>query len=436
LPEENEQNISPVRSVRRRSAAASWISWIWPFCAGVALGGFVFLLVILVWPTESRSPLDNRAAAVPAAAPSAIAGAQAAEPAAGSSSVLLAWRDGDGVQRRAAIDSARHEAFVAALRRRFDTDQQSLAAARRSRLRAAMVPLFEEIDERVSDYADWAFDWWTSWILLGRTFGWTWDGLTSGSVLAVPDKVQTQLVAAVQEQFIARVLQPRVLEPKIDAALHRTLVAIRDDVLGDCTKYQEEFADFVRREARRVERRDPAQGWIPDPLWDRSAAAFQPLCDAREAIDDTALRAQFPVLLELKSADSPVNDVILRLARPFATKLISFIVLPVSIAAILGGILLPLFGRLPGVLANVVTGVLTGALGALIIGFAASASVDWALNRTDATLNRAGFEAGVRKAIISVERDFETRVLDAQQRSVDRQLAAVATIMTGEAASP
>jgi hypothetical protein len=245
----------------------------------------------------------------------------------------------------------------------------------------------------------------------------------------------------VQEQFIGRVVEPHVLEPKIDAALHGTLAALREDLLGGCAKYQQEFADFVRREAQRIERQDPVQGWIPDPLWDRGAASFQPLCDPDRAIDDRALHAEYPVLLELKTADSPVaespvNDVILRMARPFATKLISFIVLPVIIAAVLGGILLPLFSQLPSVLANVVTGVLTGALGALIIGFGASASVDWALNRTDAALNRAGFEATVRKAIISVERDFETRVLDAQQRSVDRQLEALETAMAGKAASP
>ncbi|HEV2336558.1 MAG TPA: hypothetical protein VGS13_13735, partial [Stellaceae bacterium] len=131
-----------------------------------------------------------------------------------------------------------------------------------------------------------------------------------------------------------------------------------------------------------------------------------------------------------------VNDVILRMARPFATKLISFVVLPVIVAAILGGILLPLFSQLPGLLANVVTGVLTGAFGALIIGIAASASVDWVLNRTDATLNRAGFEAGVRKAIAAAETDFETRVLNAQQRPIDAQMQALATEMAGKIALP
>jgi hypothetical protein len=258
----------------------------------------------------------------------------------------------------------------------------------------------------------------------------------SGSPLTLPDRVQTQLVSAVQEQFIGRVLEPRLLEPKIDAALHRALVAMHEDLLGDCDKHQEALADFVRREAQRVERQDPAQGWTPDPLWDPGAATFQPLCDADAAIDDAALRAEFLVLLELKSADSPINDVILRLARPFATKLISFIVLPVIVAAILGGILLPLFGQLPGVFANVITGVLTGAFGALIIGFAASASVDWVLNRTDAALNRAGFEAGVRKAVISVEQDFATRVIDTQQRALDRQLQALASEMAGKITAP
>ena len=338
--------------------------------------------------------------------------------------------------RRAGIPSARYDEFVAAARRRIDEDQGALAAAQGNRLRTALAPVFEQIDERVSGYADWVFDWWTSWILLARTFGWTWDGLAAGSPLTLPDRIQAKLVAAVQEQFIGRVFEPRVLEPQIDAALHHEIAATREELLADCAKYQQSFADFTRSEARQVERRDPAQGWIPDPSWDRGAATFAPLCDPAGAVDEAALRAEFPVLLGLKSADSPVNDVILRMARPFATKLISFVVLPVIVAAILGGIVLPLFSQLPSVLANVVTGILTGAFGALIIGLAASASVDWLLNRTDASLNRAGFEATARKAIISTERDFASRVIDAQERAIDRQMQAAATAMAGKIAAP
>ena len=435
MPEENQPNTIPARPLFRRLPAAARSPWLWLVSAGVAVGVVVLLAASLPYPPWELRSSANRQTTAPTAEPSPTAAAPAAA-AAGASYTIFAWRDGAGALRRAGIDPARYDAFVLAARRQIDEDQRSLAVARGNQLRARLAPLFEEIDERVSGYADWVFDWWTSWILLAHTFGWAWDGLAAGSPLTLPDRVQAQLVAAVQEQFIGRVLEPRALEPKVDAALHGAFAAMREDLLGYCAKYQQSFTDFVRREARQVERQDPSQGWVPDPSWERSAATLQPLCDQAAAADDAALRAQFPVLLELKTADSPVNDVILRMARPFATKLISFVVLPVIVAAILGGILLPLFGQLPGVLANVVTGVLTGAFGALIIGLAASASVDWLLNRTDASLNRAGFEATVRKAIISTERDFETRVLDAEARSIDRQMQALATAMAGKMAVP
>ncbi len=433
MPEESEPNIRPAqRAVRRWPALAPFV-WVWLLGAAAAVGlaGLLFVsLPYAPWPLRASAP---RTTTAPAANPSPGPAAPAST---APSYTVFAWRDAAGVLRRAGIASARYDEFAAAARRQIASDRQALAAARDKRLRAELAPIYEQIDRRVSGYADWVFNWWTSWILLGRTFGWTWEDLSTGPPLSLPDRVQAQLVAAVRQQFIGRVLEPPVLEPKIDAALHGALVAMREDLRGDCAKYQQSFGDFVRREARQVERNDATQGWIPDASWAPGAATFQPLCDGAGAIDEAALRAQFPVLLELKTADSPVNDVILRMARPFATKLISFVVLPVIVAAILGGILLPLFSQLPGLLANVVTGVLTGAFGALIIGIAASASVDWVLNRTDATLNRAGFEAGVRKAIVAAEDDFEARVLDAQQRPIDTQMRALATEMAGQIAPP
>ena len=42
----------------------------------------------------------------------------------------------------------------------------------------------------------------------------------------------------------------------------------------------------------------------------------------------------------------------------------------------------------------------------------------------------------VRKAIIATERDFEARVLAAQERAINRQMQAVATAMAGKIAAP
>ena len=144
------------------------------------------------------------------------------------------------------------------------------------------------------------------------------------------------------------------------------------------------------------------------------------------------MHRRFVDLIEADTATSPINDVIVRMARPFATKLISFIALPIVVAAIFGGFILPLFRLLPSILSNIVVGVLTGAAGGLVIGFAASASVDWLLNRTDAALNRPGFEADVRQAVIAGQNDFESRVLEARRQAIDEEVQRTANRLAGQ----
>jgi hypothetical protein len=427
------KNLRAGVALRWRSVA-SRRPWLLPLCAGLAVGLVVLPLIGILWLSREAPP---SASAVTAglAAESPPPAAPLAEPP-GIPRTIFLWRDDQGVLRRTAVDSARYDEFVAAEQRQIDEDQRAMAAARSSRLRTGLAPIFAEIDERVPGYADWVFDWWTSWILLARTFRWTWDDFVTGPPFELPDRVQAQLVSEVREQFIGRVLEPQTLEPSFETMLDASLAAWREDLATGCGKYQRALTQFVRREATQVERRDPAQGWVPDPAWDHAAAGFHPLCDPAEVVGEAALRPELPRLFELTAADSPINDVILRLARPFATKLISFLVLPIVVAALLGGVLLPLFGLLPNVLANVVTGIVTGAAGALVIGFVASTAVDWVLSRTDAALNRAGFEASVHKAVGAAEQDFASRVLDLQQRSTERQWQAMATALTGKVAIP
>ena len=434
MQEENTPKKSGATLAIRWRSAASRRSWLLPFCVGLAVGLLVVSVIAILWLSRD-APTPATAAAARVAAEPPLQAAPAAEPP-GIPRTIFLWRDDQGGLRRTAVDSVRYDEFVAAEQRQIEEDMRAMAAGRSSRLRAALAPFFAEIDERVPGYADWAFDWWTSWILLARTFRWTLEDLLAGPLLELPDRVQAQLVSEVREQFIGRVLEPQALEPGFDTMLDASLAAWREDLAAGCGKYQRALAQFVRREATRVERQDAAQGWIPDPGWDRAAAGFRPLCDPDAAVGAPALRPEPPRLFELIATDSPINDVVLRMARPFATKLISFLVLPIVAAAVLGGFLLPLFGLLPNLLANVVTGIVTGAAGALIIGFVASSAVDWVLSRTDAALNRAGFEASVHKAVGAAEQDFATRVLEVQQRSTERQWQTMAAALTGRIAVP
>jgi hypothetical protein len=330
------------------------------------------------------------------------------------------------------MTAAQYDAFVAGERKELDADARALAATQDKSLRAGLAPVFADIDDRVPVYANWVFDWWTSWILLARTFGWTWDELKSGHVLSLPDRVEARLVEAIRQEFVARVLDPQVIEPRVGAVLDGSFAAMRDRLAQDCGKYQAAFGNFIRREARRIERQDPAQGWVPEPLWHAGTATFAPICRPPANSDAAPLRAKFIELIEANTANSPITEVVVRMARPFATKLISFVALPIVVAAILGGFILPLFRLLPSILSNIVIGVLTGALGGLIIGFASSASVDWLLNRTDAALNRPGFEIGVRRAVVAGQSDFQSRVIAARREAIDEEMQKIANRLAGQ----
>ncbi len=243
------------------------------------------------------------------------------------------------------------------------------------------------------------------------------------------------MVDAIQQQFDALVLESVTTEAKLAPAIDRSRVAAQTEWLRGCRKYQDGMGDFVRQEARRVERYDAVQGWLPEPDWNGRKATFQTICRPAGPLEDTVLRPEITASLTAMSSGGPVDDVILRMARPFATKLISFVVLPIIVTALIGGLVLPLFGLLPNIISGVVTGIITGAAGALIIGFSASASVDWLLNRTDEALSRPQFEADVHTAVVTAEASFEGKILDAQRRSIERQIAAVTFALTGQPAA-
>ena len=405
--------------------------WFRPLLGGLAAALAIVFVVLLVGLLKEVPRGGNPANTAPAGpVPQPKPGAAGA----GGTAVyaIYSWRDDKGALYRAAIARDRYDAFVAGERARLDADARALAAAQDNSLRAGLAPVFRAIDDRVPVYANWVFDWWTSWILLGHTFGWTWDELRHGYILSAPDRVEARLVEAIRRQFVARVLDPKATEPRVGAVLDHSFAAMRDGLARDCATYQAAFDSFVRREASRVERQAPAQGWVPEPLWRAGNASFGPICRLPANSDAAGLRAKFIELIESNTANSPITDVVVRMARPFATKLISFVALPVIVAAILGGLILPLFRLLPGVLSGIVIGVLTGALGGLVIGFAASASVDWLLNRTDAALNRPGFEIDVRRAVVAGQSDFQARVIEARRRAIDDEMQKIANRLAGQ----
>ncbi len=405
-----------------------------PLVGGAVVAALGLLATGIVWLWQPLQSPSDAPAVTPGAAQSPRTPVPVVAPD-GTAFTIFAWDDDHGTRRRAAVNSSHLDEYAATRRGMIAQDQERVLADAAEALHAGIAPIFAEIEARVPRYANWVFDWWTSWILLGRAFGWTWHALTDGPILTLPDRVQAHLVDAIQQQFDALVLESVTTEAKLAPAIDRSRVAAQTEWLRGCRKYQDGMGDFVRQEARRVERYDAVQGWLPEPDWDGRKATFQTICRPAGPLEDTVLRPEITASLTAMSSGGPVDDVILRMARPFATKLISFVVLPIIVTALIGGLVLPLFGLLPNIISGVVTGIITGAAGALIIGFSASASVDWLLNRTDEALSRPQFEADVHTAVVTAEASFEGKILDAQRRSIERQIAAVTFALTGQPAA-
>jgi hypothetical protein len=332
----------------------------------------------------------------------------------------IGWLGSDGAAYRGAVDARAYRDFVTNDRARAAADTSRLTAQAQARVHDAMVPPFVDVGARVPAFGAWTFDWWTSWILLGRVMRWMWDEVSSGYWLAMPERVQVRLVSDVEQEFQAIVLQPETLEPQLAAALAPGLAATRAELEALCRRHEIDVSAFVAA-ATPVERRDAAGRWAAAVPAD-AAAALTLGCTIDGRSSDGQLRAEIARLHERGHLDDPVNEVIVRMARPFATKLISFVVLPAIVAGLIGAFALPLLGILPNIFASVAAGLLTGALGAGIIGFSASASVDWLLTRADELRNRAGFEVQVRRAVTARRDTLEAAIVRVHTQMIERQL--------------
>src|SRR5205085_34143 len=122
-------------------AALARARWLWPFCAGLAVG--ICLVVFFGFPRLDREP-ELSAPVTPLTSEPRPSSSMAGKPTA-ASLTTFEWRDEAGVLRRTKVETARYNEFVAAQLRQLDQDQQALATARSNRLRAALAPIFADI---------------------------------------------------------------------------------------------------------------------------------------------------------------------------------------------------------------------------------------------------------------------------------------------------
>ena len=394
-----------------------------------ALGAVTASIVALIWSAGDMTLPEREPAMRPAIASLAdpVTGALAEISA---DSYVFHWRDRDGVLFRAAVDADPFRQYAAEQNQRIDEARVRQRQDTVGRLRVDLRPVLDGVQARVADYGDWMYNWWTAWILLGQAIGWTWEGLLEGQIRTLPDAVQTRLTAEIRERYNAVVLRSEVVEPQIQALIDRAVAGVQREVVRACGRNDDALRTFIEHQARQIERKDAGKAWTTVEKADIAFADVASTCRFFNPDDQSSLVALLLVDRPMSHVDAGVNDVIVRLSRPFATKLISFMVLPVATTAVAGGVAIPFIGVPAGALAGVLAG---GVVGAMVIGFSASAAVDWLLTRADEHFSRDDFEANLRNAVTAATVKFEAKMSTTVEQYVDRQYQQVLSTMLGRA---
>jgi hypothetical protein len=253
--------------------------------------------------------------------------------------------------------------------------------------------------ERVPGFGDWAYGWVQSYVTSYRIL---WRG-ASGVVHSVATEGEVPLAAHIAEEmaepiraeFRARVLLPALGEDSFAADLAHVGAAV-DAAWGAA----------LAASAARIARLPQAAG--PPTHGLNLAAAALPMAPGLVA----AAPADPMALLAEDGADG--GTVFLRSMRPMAARLAAVAVRLTEAGSVVaaGGAFGFALAGMPGTLVGIGTGI------------GASWAIDWLINRLDASLNRASFEAQAIEAIARAER-----------RLAEDSAAAVATLVAQRSAA-
>ena len=317
--------------------------------------------------------------------------------------MTVAVGEHDGSCTLRALDAARLARVEAALAQ----DAAALKSMAARLMEDAAAARLAEAREQVPAFGAWAYDWVQSYITSYRILGRVLRGVASsvqeaGDGAALAERLTEEMSQPIREEF-----RRRVLSSDLPAALAADLthVATVLDKAWQATLQQagaELSAAPIMAGAAAVARLDLAA----------AARPFGPALADLAPPDALAIVASEP-------ADTA--SVFARSMRPMAARLGAAVVRATEAGSIITAA--SAFGYAiagsPGV-----------ALGA-VSGIGLSWAIDWGLNRVDAALNRAEFEAQALAAIEAAERRIVQRAADAASVAVDERHAALRRAATG-----
>lgn len=321
----------------------------------------------------------------------------------------VTWGSGDTLLYRATVRGRDLDAFVEANRLQAERLRDHVEREFRDRLAVELEPVFVDVDRRVSEYGEWVFNWWTSYILMVRGVGAIWHQLTSNGQQSFEQAVERVMADAIKERFIEIVLPPERFRPALQRAVVRATAGTARALQDACEDTRQRFLAVLATPGSTVERRLGDGTWVPgrDAL-ERSAVAAN-CSTSGDMLERTIAELQTAVASTFGNTGA-IDDVAIRITRPAVTTLVSAGLSASSLAAIATGI------GIPAAL------VATPAMAAVLTK-SAFTLVDLMLSELDEALNRVSFEAVVRDAVGRARLEFEQVSQKAVREAVNREIA-------------
>ncbi|WP_372618071.1 hypothetical protein [Falsiroseomonas sp.] len=301
--------------------------------------------------------------------------------------VLRAAPEGTQAAERAALAAEAAELGGLATRLLADAAAMRLAPAR----------------EGVPGFGDWAYGWVQSYVtsyrILARAVAGLAQSVTEPEV-PLGARLAEEMAAPMREEFRSRVLDPALGDRVIAADLAHVGAAL-----------DAAWAAALAASAARLARLPPAPAEArPTHRLDLAAAA-------RAVTPDLAASAPTDPLALIAEEGTEAGTVFVRSMRPLAARLGAVLVRASEAGSFIaaGGAFGFAMAGLPGSAVGIAGGVGT------------SWAIDWLINRLDASLNRAAFEAQALEAIARAERRLAAGSAAAAATALAARIEALAT---------
>jgi hypothetical protein len=320
----------------------------------------------------------------------------------------VTWDAGGGVIYRATVRGRALDDFVEFNRVWADERRRQLDASFQERLAIELEPVFADVEKRISEYGEWVFNWWTSYILMVRGAGAIWSEVANGGEKSLEEIVERVMADAIKERYIEIVLPPERFRPALQKAVVRASAETAQELKQACLDMLDRFRTVVTEQGAGVELQASDGTWAVDRDWRRRLTGDVYCPTPSQTVNATVADLQTAAESTFGNTGA-IDDVAIRITRPVVTTIVSAGLSASSLAAVATGI------GIPAAL------VATPAMAAVLTK-SAFTLVDLMLSELDEALNRTAFEAVVRGAVARARIEFEQTVHGALRAAVVREL--------------